>query len=247
MAGSAFRAASQHVSRDTVDDLIKELVRSDSATSKDSAQKKASRGATKPVLLEILKKVTGRSINDVKAWTDWWSENKSTWTPPDPTKDKPKDLNASDTYLNEDYFFELKRPGKIWTYRAGNGNEHILMMDALEDGEKAAWIEVVVQGVRDLKAKTPEAYAKEQKDMIEPKFRDIKSAEWDKKCVYAGEKGVEQIIVGQHKDFDAVHMHNVFIEHKGVMFFFGCFYKSGKKASLETDMEDILRSLKWTN
>lgn len=121
-----------------------------------------------------------------------------------------------------------------------------MRLEALEEGQQAAWVEVIAQGTRSLAAKTPEDYAKELRGQIEPKFRDFKVAEWEKKCSYGGLKGVEQVLHGRHKDLDAVHMRNVYLEKSEVIYYFSCVYKSGKKASLEGDIDEILRGFRCT-
>jgi len=245
IAVACFRAASLHVTKETVDDLLKELVRADYVTTKDSAQKKAARGAAKPVLVELLKKLTGKNIDDVKVWNEWWSDNKKTWAPTVPGEKKPKDLNATDTFTEDAYAFEIKKPNKAWSFRQNEGGGPIVTIEALEEGQRAAWCEMYVQGTKNMKSKTPEACAKEIRESMEGKFRDIKAgAEWEKKCMFGGKRAVEQIIFGQHKEFDAVHMHNVFTEEGEVMYYMISFYKSGKKASLDTDIEEIIKSFK---
>jgi hypothetical protein len=245
IAIACFRAASLNVSRETVDDLLKELVRADYVTNQDNAQKKAARGAAKPVLVELLKKLTGKNIDDVKVWNEWWSDAKKTWSPPVPGKEKPKEINASDTFTDDAYAFEIKKPNKAWSFRESAGGGPIVTLEALEEGARAAWCELYVQGTKNMKSKTPEACAKEIRESMEGKFRDIKpGADWEKKCTFGGKKGVEQIVFGQHKEFDAVHMHNVFTEEGEVMYYMISFHKSGKKASLESDIEEIIKSFR---
>ena len=245
VAGPAFRAASQHVSRDTVDDLVSALETCDAGVTANAVSKRVPRNATKPVILEALKRVTGKDIEDTKAWSDWWKENKKTWKPPSAGGDKAVDLNASDTFTEDVYHVSIKKANKAWTFRRGEGH-HLLSIEALDEGQKAAWVELFVEGTGNLKSKTPEAYADEMKGNIEPKFRDIKSAEWSRKCGYGGLTGIEQIVDGQHKDHDVVHMHNVFLDNKGFMFYISTFWKSGKKASLKDDVEEIIKSFHLT-
>jgi len=242
IATAAFQAASLHVTRDTVDDFIKALATSDAALQTNAVSKRAPHDACKPVIMDCLKKMTGQTINDPKAWFDWWKTYGKTWSPPAPGKDKPKDLNATDTFSDQGYGFEIKKPNKAWSFRPGDGRAMVVRIEALEEGAPAAWVEIIVQGTKNLKSNTPELYAKEVRDGLEPKFRSLKEADWDKKCMYGGLKGIEHILNGQHKDLDAIHMHNVFVDRSGIMFAFTCVYKSGKKASLESDIEDILKS-----
>jgi hypothetical protein len=190
--------------------------------------------------------MTGKDIADVKIWQEWWDKEKKTWKPAVAGKDTTKDLNASDTYSEDAYGLEIKRPNKAWTFRRLEGGAGLVTIEALDEGQKAAWVEVYAQGTKTLKSKTPEQFADEQKANMEPKFRDIKNAEWAKKCSYAGLKGIEQVVDGQHKDFDAVHMRNVYEDKSEVMYFFVTFWKSGKKASLESDIDWILKNWKCT-
>lgn len=245
IAIAGYKAASLHVSRESVDDFIKELGRSDYTTNKDSAPKRAARAAAKPAIIECLKKMTGKNIDDVKVWVDWWNDNKKTWVPPGAAgKEKPKDLNASDKFVNDAPPFEISKPNKVWTFREGGGNGHVLTIEASDDGQRAAWVEVIVQGTKNLKSKTPELYSKEVRETLEAKFRDLKVAEWEKKSTISGQKAIEQILHGQHKELDAVHMRNCFVEEGGVMFALMCTFKTGKKASLETDIDTIIASFK---
>jgi hypothetical protein len=246
IASSAFRAASLHVTRDSVDDFIKALESSDAALQQNAASKRPHHDACKPVIMDCLKKMTGKTMNDVKAWVDWWKTADKTFAPPTPGKDKPKDINASDVFTDDGYGFEIKKPNKAWSFRPGDGRSMVVRLEALEEGSPAAWVDVFVEGTKNLKSKTPEAFGKEIRDTLEPKFRTLKEAEWDKKCTYAGLKGIEHVLNGQHKDLDAIHMHNVFVDKAGIMFYMSGVFKSGKKASLETDLEEILKSFKPT-
>ena len=81
---------------------------------------------------------------------------------------------------------------------------------------------------------------------FEGKFRDIKEAEWAKKGRVAGENSVEQVVFGQHKDFDAVSMHNVYLSRSEVMYQLVCFWKSGKPEALKDDIEEIIKTFKLT-
>jgi len=245
ISSAAFRAASLHVTPDSVDDFVKQLDVANYTTTSDSAAKRAARDSTKPVIVECLKKMTGKAIEEVKEWKSWWSDNKKSFTPPGAGgKEKPKDINASMTFSNDANTFEISRPNKAWVFRDSAGNGPVVVIEASEDGARAAWVEVYTQDTKKMKSPTPELVSKEHRESLEPKFKDLKVAEWEKKCSYGGEKGVEQVLNGQHKDLDAIHMRNVFIEHKGVMFTMLCVWKSGKKASLEDDIEEILRSFK---
>lgn len=241
---AAFRAASLYVSHDTVEDMMKALESSDAALKANAVSKRAPHDAAKPVLMDILKKMTGQDYNEVKAWVKWWSENKKTWEPPVPGKDKPKDINASETYSDSVLGFEIKKPNKRWTFRKPDSGANIVM-EALEEGQKAAWCEIIIQETKHMKSQTAEAVAKELRDIYEPKFRDIKpGADWEKPCSYGGAKGVEQVVNGMHKDFDAIHMHNVYLVKGGYTYRLECIYKSGKSASLETDIEEFLKSFR---
>lgn len=245
VACAGYRAAANHVTRQTVDDLIKELTRSETSEKKDSAVKKAARAAARPEIIAILKKITGERISDSQTWREWWKEREKTWKPPVAGDEKGKDLNASEVFKDDAYAFEVRKPNKAWAFRRPDTGPYLLM-EALDEGQRAAWCEVFVEGTKGMKLQTPEAYAKELKNNLEGKFRDIKEAEWDKKCTYGGVKGIEQLVKGMHKDFDAVQMHNIYVEKGGVMYYFICFWKSGKPASMKDDIEEILKSFKIT-
>ena len=148
IAAAAYRAASNYVTRDTVDDLIKELGRADYTTTKDNAVKRASRNACKPVLLDILKKVTGEQINDVKIWNEWWTKEKKTWKPPLAGSDGKKDINAADEFDDAAYGFVMKKPSRAWFFRKPEGNQPYLVVEALDEGQRAAWVELTVVGTK---------------------------------------------------------------------------------------------------
>jgi hypothetical protein len=246
VASAAFRGLSNHVTADTVDDLIKELERSDYTTTKDSPQKRAARNGTKPILNDLLRKITNKDINDVKIWKEWWSDNKKTWKPPIPGKDTgAKDINKSDTFADDAYAFEVKKPSRAWSFRKPEGSGSLyLSLEALDEGQRAAWCELYIIGTKNYKEKTPEQYAKAIRDQLEPKFRDIKDAQWEKKGTCAGRKSVEHVVVGSHKDFQAIHMHNVFVDESEVVYYWICMFQSGKPAALKEDIEEILKSFK---
>lgn len=244
IACAAFRAAANYVTVDTVEDLVKELARADYTTTADNPVKRAARGATKPVLLDLLKKVTGEEINDVKIWNEWWSRNKKSWKPPLPGQEARKDLNASDSFRDEAYGFEITKPSRAWMFRKPEGTQPYLILEALDEGQRAAWVELTCVGTKNYKSKTPDAWAEEMKGGLEGKFRDFKEADWTRKGRIGGENSVEQVLFGQHKDFDAVYMHNAYVEKGQVMYQFLCIWKSGKSAALKDDIGQILRDFK---
>ena len=237
---AAFRAAANHVTRDVVDDFIGQLAVCDSSTTADNAEKRAARNACKPVIIDLLQKMTGMEIKDAKIWKEWWGEKGKTWKPKTEGKDDKKDLNASEEYEDEAYGFVLKRPNKRWTFQKPDGGNPYIQLEALDEGQKAAWCELYVQGTKGLKSTTAEAMAEEQKEKIEGKFREFKEAEWDKKAAFGGEKGVHQILFGPHKDFDVVRMHNAYTVKSEIHYWVFTYYKSGKAKSLQDDVEKII-------
>ena len=241
VASAAYRAASNHVTAETVDDMVKQLGVADYVTTKDSAVKKAARGGTKPVLMEILKKITGEDIRDLKAWQNWWKDHKTGWKPP--TGDsKDQDLSKMEVYKDSAYGFEVKKPNKAWMFRKGTGGNHMLSIEVLDEGQKAAELNIFAYDTKTYKSKTPEQAAQEWRENNEPKFRDFKEQVWEKKRP----GGVEQILVGQHKEDGAVSMHNVFTENGGIMFLLIGTYRSGKPASMKEDLEEAIKSFKPT-
>ncbi|MCK6481267.1 MAG: HEAT repeat domain-containing protein [Planctomycetes bacterium] len=247
IASAAYRAAANWVTAETVDDLVAELGRADYVTQNDNAVKKASRGACRPVIQDLLKKITGQNISDVKIWKEWWDKEKKTWKPPVSGTGEKKDINASDEFSDSAYGFVIKRPSRAWLFRKQEGNNPYLVLEALDEGQRAAWIDLTVLGTKNLKSRTADAMAEEWKGILEGKFRDIKEgAEWAKKTRVSGKNAVEQILFGAHKDFDAVAMHNVYMEEGEVMYMFHCYWKSGKPQALKDDIETILKTFKLT-
>ncbi len=246
VSSAAFRGCANNVCRETVDDLVKQVGVADYVTTADNPVKRAARNATKPVLNDLLRKITGEDINDVKIWNEWWKKNDKTWKPPVAGAEGKKDINASLVFADDAYGFELKKPNTRWSFRKPDGNNPYLTMEALDEGQRAAWVELNVMGNKNLKSKTPEAMADEQKGGIEGKFREFKTAEWDKKGMVAGEKSVEQILFGPHKDHDVVAMHNVYVLKSEVHYFLITYWKSGKAASLREDIEEIIKTFRLT-
>jgi hypothetical protein len=196
--------------------------------------------------MDIMKKMTGENINDVKIWREWWNgKKKSGWKPPAPGETKSEDLSKVELYKDPAYGFDVRRPNKAWFFRKGTAeNGPHITLEALDEGQRAAWCELLIYETKGIKEKRPEQIAQSWRDNNEPKFRDLKEAVWDKKCTYGGADGVEMILVGQHKELDAVAMHNVFVEDGGMMYYWICVWKSGKPASMKEDIEEILRSFK---
>lgn len=246
VASAAFRAASLHVSAETVDDMLKELERANQVFANDSAQKQAGRNGTKPVLMEILKKLTGENISDVKAWKDWWGEvKKKGWKPPSPGEAKNEDLSKVEVFSDAAYGYEVKRPNKAWIFRKGTtDNGPKLTLEALDEGQRAAWCDLYIYDTKNVIQKRPEQSAQFWRENNEAKFRDFKEQIWDRKTTCGGAGGVEMILVGQHKELDAIAMHNVFVEKSGMMYFWICAWKSGKPASMREDLEEVLKSFK---
>ncbi|HEU4394973.1 MAG TPA: HEAT repeat domain-containing protein [Planctomycetota bacterium] len=246
VASAAFRAASLHVSVETVEDMLKELDKANTVFTNDSAQKQAGRNGTKPVLMEILKKLTGENISDVKAWKDWWNGVKKTgWKPPAPGESKTEDLSKLESYSDAAYGYEVKRPNKAWIFRKGTSdNGPKISLEALDEGQRAAWCELYIYDTKGILQKRPEQLAQTWRENNEPKFRDFKEQVWDRKTTCGGAGGLEMILVGQHKELDAVAMHNVFVEKSGMMYYWICVWKSGKPASMKEDIEEVLRSFR---
>jgi HEAT repeat protein len=243
IAIAAIKSCSLLVTHDSVEDLVTMLGVISGGLKASEASKRPHYDAERPVLIECLKKMTGLDYGEPDVWKRWWDDNKKTWEPSVPGKDKPKDLNASETFADAALGFSIKKPSKRWTFRKADSGP-VITLEALEEGQRAAWCDVFVQSTKNMTSKTPEALAKEIRDHVEPKFRDIKPGfVWDKPCSYGGAKGVEHIVVGQHKDFDAVHVHNVFLVKSEMSYRFECYYKSGKSAALETDIEEFLKSI----
>jgi hypothetical protein len=242
IACAAIRAASLHNTRETVDDLLKVLADTESVTTADNAVKQDSKRKAKVEVISCLKKMTGEQINDAKAWKEWWGRVEKTYAPPAPGGDRSKDLNASETYTDAAYGFTIKRPNKAWTVRKSDDGRPYLRYEALDDGQPAAWVEMYVYGTKGVTPNTPDGLAKKVREDLEPKFKDLKEAVWEKKCKLGGQNGIEQILKGRHKDHDAVSMHNAFVDKSEIMYYFIGTFKSGKKASLEEDIEELLKS-----
>ncbi len=244
IAAAAIRSIAGHVTADTVDDLMKELDRTNDIKADMSAEKQAARNACKPVIIDCLKKMTGENISDPKVWREWWSDNKKTWKPRAPGE--VVDVNASDTYEDSAYGFKVTKPSKAWTFKRVEGEPYI-HVDASEDGMRAAWVEIVMQGTKNLASKTPSAMAEEMKGKTESKLRDLKEdSYWGKKIRFAGESACEDKVFGRHSDYDAAELHNVYVEKDGIMFNIYCVWKSGRSAALRDDIDRILDSFKFT-
>ncbi|MHC4924922.1 MAG: hypothetical protein ACYTG4_12755, partial [Planctomycetota bacterium] len=228
VASAGFRGLANHVSSKTVGDIVKQLQAIANTTTNDSAEKRAAFNGTKPVLIDILKKMTKKNIDDAKVWKDWWSNHGKRWTPPDPNEG-PKDLNASDEFIDDAYGFKIVKPSRAWSFRAPTGDgSHHLTLEALDEGQRAAWIEVHVISTKGLKFNTPTAMAEDQKNKLEGRMRDIKEAKWKAKGRLGGKGTVEQSIIGRHKDFGACRLQHVYCVEGGIMYLIFTVWKSGK-------------------
>ncbi len=241
VAIAAYKAAAGHVTPDSVDDFVKELQVADAVRPRDTEQQRACRAEVRQVLDLCLLRMTGRYIDDARVWLKWWKDNRKTWMPLEPGEEHSIDINASDTFVDDAYGIVIKKANKTWWFLKDKADFHgIVTIEALDEGQRAAWIEISAEETRNLKSETPEAYAEETRGSIEPRFRDIRRADWTKKGSYGGLKGIEQVVEGVHKDYDLVQMRNVFLEKRGVMYVFRTIWKSGKKASLKDDIETML-------
>jgi hypothetical protein len=249
IAGAAFRACSNHVTTDSVDDMVMELGRADQVFANDNPVKQAARNGTKPILIDILKKMTGQDLKDAQAWKKWWDGNKKTWKPAaGGGEDEPQDLTKLEVMKNSAYGYEFKKPNKAWHFRKVTGSQHhTVVLEAMDEGQKAASVELVVYPTKNYKEKSPELAAQSWRENNEPKFRDFKESTWEKKCRYAGINGVEQVLVGQHKDDGAIHVHNIFLEDAGNMYVLYGVWKSGKPASMKEDLDTIFKTFKIQN
>ena len=173
------------------------------------------------------------------------SGNKKTWKPAAVGESAEPDITKLEVYKDSAYGFEVKKPNKAWTFRRHKGDGNLfLSLEAMDEGQKGAWASLSVYGIKNYKSKTPEAAAQEWRDSNEPKFRDLKEAEWSRKATIGTLRGVEQVLVGQHKDDGAVYVHNFYVEEGEVMYLWHCTYKSGKPASMKDDIEEILKAFK---
>ena len=247
VAAAAYRAAAQNVSRETVDDLVRELQRAFYVSANDGPVKMASRHECRAVLIGLLEGLTGEPLGgDVRIWAAWWSENGKTWKPPLPAAEESAALNATDTFESPGYGFSIRKPGPAWFFRRPGTRGPLLVVETLHEGRRAAWVEVTAVSTRNYKSKTPEAWAAEMRAGFEKKFRAIDEAEWEGTSRVAGESAVEQVVRGTHREHDAIVMRNVYVCRSGVMVQCISFRKEGTPPELAEDIEAILGSLRFT-
>jgi hypothetical protein len=244
VAEAAYRAIANHHTRQTVDDLVKQLQAVANPTGDNSVETQNAYNYVKPAIMDILQKLTKQNIKDPVSWKKWWGDNEKTYKPEE--AEKPKDLNASMEYFDEGYRFTLRKPSKDWSFKKGSGDAHHLTLEALEEGAPAAWVELIIYEAKRMKSQTPEAMAEENKTSLEETTKDIKDAEWAKKTTCGGEKAIEQTLTGRHKDHQAVYIHNIFLERGGILFLFRGFHKSGKDPNFKKHIDDIYKSLKFS-
>jgi hypothetical protein len=243
ISAAAWKGVGNSNTKQAVEDLVKAAVRCD-ASGGDKvvpAPVRANRGTAKGTIFNCLQKITGKDIKDSSVWDKWWRDEGKTWKPTPAGQDKA-DINTSDTYKDDAYGFSVKKPSKVWLFRKGDGHGAYLKLEAMDEGSPAAWIEIHVESIKNKTPDTAEGFATLDKGNFEPKFRNLKEQVWDKKCSYGGAKGVEIILLGQHKDFDAVYMHNVYLLKSEIMYRFYCVWKSGKSQSLKDDLETLLKT-----
>ena len=243
---SALRAASHHVTRETVDDFIQALKRASYVKEGEDPRKMAARAAAKPVLTELLKRMTGKSIDDPKGWTVWWSDNKKTWKPAVVPADPPRESVGPDSVTDVALGFEIRRPSSAWSLRQHRRDSLCVSLEAIRDGERAAWVEMYAVGTAYFKEKTPTDWAEMVRGRLAGAFEPTGTPEWGKPCTFSGVAGVEQALDGVHRTHGSIRMRNVFLEKDGVMYYMLCIWRNGAREGLEADVAAILESFRFT-
>ena len=244
IARAAIRALAEGSRPRTVDDLVVLLEATEAPG--DSEEARLRRISAKEEVAGALRTISGEDFpEDAKTWKEWWRRNRTTWRPPGQRTEPEADINAADAYRDEAYGFELKKPNRRWSFRRSESGIPSLVLEALYEGRRAAWVEVYVTGTRDSRSKTPEAMADEQATGIEGKFRELRMAEWNRAGELGGEHAVEQVLFGLHKDFDVVRMRNVYALKDETLYCLITCWRSGTPISLRDDIDAILGSFRW--
>jgi hypothetical protein len=90
IASAALRAAAKAPSRELVDDLVRMLEWCSVDRPGAPAEARAAREAVRPVLVTLLRDLTGHDAKDPAGWSEWWSSGaKRTRTPRPPAPPPP--------------------------------------------------------------------------------------------------------------------------------------------------------------
>jgi hypothetical protein len=81
IATAALHAAARVPSNELVDDLVRMLEQVSVESPSDGAVRRAAHDAVRPVLIELLRGLTGAEAKDARAWREWWAGRKRTWKP----------------------------------------------------------------------------------------------------------------------------------------------------------------------
>jgi hypothetical protein len=241
VAEAAYRGMALNHTKDTVDEFVKAANSIASPTTNDSAAKRAAYAHCTPVLNELLQKLTGQDIKDAVQWRKWWSDAETTYKP-EAAGDK-KDLNASDVYVNEGYRFQLKKPGREWSFKKLSGEQALLRIEALDEGSPAAWVIISVGAKEKMKSKTAEQLAEEVKMQIEEGTKDIRDPIWARKATYGGESAIETLLLGRDPQDGPGNVHNMYVASGPNIYAFRGFVKSGKNPRFKEDIIAIYKSL----
>ena len=232
IAGAAFRGASRHATREVVDELIRAM-----EYAKHAAADQGDQATTTPAEIEsrlgaILEEMTGVYHVDTDAWRRWWSENQKTWTPPVSAGEGEPEVGVFGKFTDAVYGVSVDLPRRNWRLRKPSEWGHFVLAVEVPDGDqRAAWCELYIYETRLFAQKTPPQIAETWRLNNVLKFRELNVAEWDGKATVSGCAGVEQRLIGLHKELGRVELRNRFVERDGVMYYWVCGRRLGADPS----------------
>ncbi len=193
-----------------------------------------------------LARLTGKEIQTVKGWRDWWRENGKGWKPPAPGAEPAAPRGNPDLWTDATGKFTLKRPSAVWSLGDG-GKDYALVAEARAEGRVAATVWIWIQDISGLASQSATAMAAERRPDIEKEFKEIskEGTFWGRKVLLGGEKAVQNEVRGRGKDGNACTRRYVYCAHDGGMYFVIAWSTAPMDAPLAKDLDALYASFRF--
>lgn len=247
VAGAAVHALALARTPEAVEECIALMDRAESRALDQTGDRW--RNAFRAVVEQVrsdLARLTGKEIQTVKGWRDWWKENGKGWKPPPAGAASPVPKGNPDVWADAAETFSLRRPSLLWTLGDG-GKDYALAAEARREGRTVARLWVWMQDVAGLRSQTAAAMAAERRPDIEDSFKEIakEGTAWGRKVLLGGEKAVQNEVHGRGKDGNVCTRRYVYCVHERMMYFVAAWCGTSADDPLRKDLDALYASFRF--